>query len=284
MLRQLENVCKGKGTSLVCIKLYTSGWFKHTVFLIFIPLHFFLSSSRHCASFCLFLQMALAWLQQRKEHLSLVTSERWKHSESHFSAGKRAFYLTCSYLEGRDGLFQADWCLSVTAGADLRVEGGHVEQDAGLLQRQVLLAYRHSCERVVPEGKWWNVCFWTPMSHDQYSLLMLSFYVFITAVHCCLSVSTWGSRDSIYVICFDDLWLFFKCFEDGLLSLSSFPSLVSAWRVPGEEDASLVRWGEESALHQRKVTEVLCQEFHPGLVSTWRSASLRHQRKCYCLQ
>lgn len=65
----------------------------------------------------------------------------------------KAVYPTCSYLEGRDSVLQADYCLSVTTGADLRVEGSHVEEDAGLLQRQVLLAYRHSCERVVPEGK-----------------------------------------------------------------------------------------------------------------------------------
>lgn len=65
----------------------------------------------------------------------------------------KAVHPTCSNLEGRDSVLQADYCLSVTTGADLRVEGSHVEEDAGLLQRQVLLTYRHSCERVVPEEK-----------------------------------------------------------------------------------------------------------------------------------
>lgn len=60
---------------------------------------------------------------------------------------------TCTFLEGRDGLLQSGYRLSVTTGADLREESGHVEKDAGLLQGQVLLAYRHPCEGVVPEGK-----------------------------------------------------------------------------------------------------------------------------------
>lgn len=46
------------------------------------------------------------------------------------------------------------------------------------------------------------------------------------------------------------------------------------WCVPGEEDASLAVWGEESVLHQREMAGVFRQQFHPGLVSTWRPASL----------
>lgn len=40
---------------------------------------------------------------------------------------------TCSFLERRDGLLQADDGLSVTTSTNLRVEGSHVEEDAGLL-------------------------------------------------------------------------------------------------------------------------------------------------------
>lgn len=65
----------------------------------------------------------------------------------------KVVYSTCSCLEGRDGLLQAGYCLSVTAGGNLRVEGTHVKENAGLLQRQVLLAHWHSCEGVIPERK-----------------------------------------------------------------------------------------------------------------------------------
>lgn len=61
-----------------------------------------------------------------------------KHYKSFLSWQKidlsEAFYPTCGYLEGRDGLLQAGYCLSVTTGTDLRVKGSHVEEDAGLLQ------------------------------------------------------------------------------------------------------------------------------------------------------
>lgn len=40
---------------------------------------------------------------------------------------------TCSFLEGRNSLLQASWCLSISTGTELRVEGGHVEKDTGLL-------------------------------------------------------------------------------------------------------------------------------------------------------
>lgn len=48
--------------------------------------------------------------------------------------------------------------------------------------------------------------------------------------------------------------------------------------VPCEEDSSLAGWGEESALNQREMAEVLCQQFHPSFISTWCSASLEHER------
>lgn len=44
--------------------------------------------------------------------------------------------------------------------------------------------------------------------------------------------------------------------------------------LPGEKDASHVGWGEESALQERKMGEIFCQQLHARLVSTWCSASL----------
>lgn len=60
---------------------------------------------------------------------------------------------TCSLLKGRDSFLKADHCLSVTAGTNLWVKGSHVEEDASLLQRQVLLTDWHPCEGVIPAGK-----------------------------------------------------------------------------------------------------------------------------------
>lgn len=62
-------------------------------------------------------------------------------------------FPTCSFLKGRDGLHQTCYCLPVTAGTDLRVEGRQVEEDAGFLQGHILLAHWHSCEGVIPEAK-----------------------------------------------------------------------------------------------------------------------------------
>ena len=61
--------------------------------------------------------------------------------------------LTCCFLEGGDGLVQPGEGLSVAPGPNLGEEGGHVEEDAGLLQGDVLLAQRHARERVVPGAR-----------------------------------------------------------------------------------------------------------------------------------
>lgn len=62
-------------------------------------------------------------------------------------------FLTCGNLKGCDRLLQARYRLSVTSGPDLRVQGGHVEEDTGLLQREVLLTHWHTSEGVIPEGQ-----------------------------------------------------------------------------------------------------------------------------------
>lgn len=157
MLRSWENVCKGNGTFPVSMK-------HNTLLLVADFEENMLTSSslfsRHSASFCpqKLSYSKRVFLASTKKRTSLsgnvwTSGTLWES----FLSWKERSYLTCSDLEGGDGLFQADCCLPVTTGADLRVEGGHVEQDAGLLQRQVLLAYRHSCERVVPEGQRWKL-------------------------------------------------------------------------------------------------------------------------------
>lgn len=66
-------------------------------------------------------------------------------------------FPTCCNLKGCNCLLQACYRLSVTSCTNLRVQGSHVEQDAGLLQRQVLLTHWHTGEGVIPEGKRWNL-------------------------------------------------------------------------------------------------------------------------------
>lgn len=67
-------------------------------------------------------------------------------------AGLMGRFLTCGDLKGCDCLLQARYRLSVTSGPDLRVQGGHVEEDTGLLQREVLLTHWHTGEGVIPGG------------------------------------------------------------------------------------------------------------------------------------
>ena len=67
--------------------------------------------------------------------------------------GSSGSVLTGCFLEGGDGLVQPSEGLSVAPGSNLGEEGGHVEEDAGLLQRDVLLAQRHARERVVPGAR-----------------------------------------------------------------------------------------------------------------------------------
>lgn len=49
---------------------------------------------------------------------------------------------------------------------------------------------------------------------------------------------------------------------------------VTFWCLPCKKNSRLVGRGEESALNQREVTEVLGQKFNPGFVSTWSPTSL----------
>lgn len=58
--------------------------------------------------------------------------------------------LTCSSLEGIHGAFQPSLRLPVTAGPNLRVQCPDVEENAGLLQQQVLLADWNPSEGVIP--------------------------------------------------------------------------------------------------------------------------------------
>ncbi|KAA8595996.1 hypothetical protein FQN60_011287 [Etheostoma spectabile] len=66
---------------------------------------------------CSLLKQAL--LSLSKHHPNQHTEHGW----AHVVAGS----------VGRDGLLQASYCLSVTTGTNLRVEGGHVEEDTGFL-------------------------------------------------------------------------------------------------------------------------------------------------------
>lgn len=66
-------------------------------------------------------------------------------------------FPTCCNLKRCNCLLQACYRLAVTSGTNLRVQGSHVEEDAGLLQRYVLLTHWHTGEGVIPEGKTWNL-------------------------------------------------------------------------------------------------------------------------------
>lgn len=69
-------------------------------------------------------------------------------------------------------------------------------------------------------------------------------------------------------------------FDHWTQSRASFLSEVrSVCSVPCEKDAGLPGRGEESALDQRKVAVVFCEQLHPGLTSTWRSAGLGHEKQ-----
>lgn len=58
--------------------------------------------------------------------------------------------LTCWFLKSSDSILESSLCLSVGTSADLWVESCHVEDHTGFLQRDVLLAYRHTSEGVIP--------------------------------------------------------------------------------------------------------------------------------------
>lgn len=58
--------------------------------------------------------------------------------------------VTCWFLKGCDSILKSSLCLSVGTSANLWEESCHVEDNAGFFQRDVLLAYRHASEGVIP--------------------------------------------------------------------------------------------------------------------------------------
>lgn len=89
--------------------------------------------------------------------LPLMTSFRENESFVALAVFVYDSFPTGSDLKGGDGLLQAGDGLAITSGPDLRVQGSHVEEDTGLLQRQVLLAHWHPSEGVIPEGNRWRL-------------------------------------------------------------------------------------------------------------------------------
>jgi len=108
--------------------------------------------------------------QPEPEYTSVLMRQVFNHGSSwigfgylltNLSAYKKYIYskpLTCRFLEGSNGVLESSLCLSVGTGANLGVESCHVENHAGFLQRDVLLAHRHAGKGVIPAYAQKNVC------------------------------------------------------------------------------------------------------------------------------